>query len=153
MIIQVDTREKKNDFLIEAFEEQNVSIVKEKLDVGDYANLDHKDWEHQVIVDRKKDVLELCRCIGSDFDRFKREWLRAREHGILLVILIEDNNFTSMEDLQRWINPFRHKNAHAITGDRLYRTVNTISQRYADCIRFEFCHRDRFAERIIELLS
>ena len=42
---------------MKAFAEKKVSIVKEKLDVGDYANLDHKDWEHQVIVDRKKDVI------------------------------------------------------------------------------------------------
>ena len=154
MIIITDTREKKNDWLLADFQRMKVDIIKTKLDTGDYANADHlNSSDPKIIVDRKSSLTEMATDLGQQFERFKKEWLRARENNILLVVLIEHEEYECLEDILDWENPILALHPNAMKGSTLYKKMRTISDYYGDCIRFEFCKRKDFAKRIVELLE
>ena len=166
MQIQCDTREHKTEIQrIEAqFDALGVQHYRSKLYVGDYMNLDNP----RLVIDRKKDLQELCLNVTKGHERFKRELLRAQEQGIKIIILCEHGNeIKTLEDVYFWVNPRRksykwitvngkprkvkvepHK--RATSGEQLYRCLNTIATRYG--VEFQFCDKEDTGKRIIELL-
>lgn len=128
-----------------------------------------------VVVDTKRNVEEIAKNInGRNHDRFKRECQRARDDGYRLVVLIENRNgYTQLSDVCRWTNTHcvkckykkttgckpheaqgncpRHNTRKPIQGARLYKAMQTMSERYG--VRFEFCKPSEAAQRICELLG
>lgn len=167
MTIQEDTREKKKE--VERIEQQfdalGVYHFRSKLPVGDYMNLDNP----RLVIDRKHDLGELCTNVTQQHERFKRELLRAEEIGIKLIILCEHGEgIKSLEDVFFWKNPRRQQykwvtvngrprrvkidpKKMAISGEALYRTLNTIKDRYG--VEFYFCTQEETGQRIVELLG
>ena len=150
MIIQIDTREHKFELarIQRQIERLGVKTINSKLYVGDYQSLDNP----RLVIDRKKDLLELCGNVCQQHERFQRELMRARDAGIRIIILCEHGaDITSLEDVFFWDNPRRMQSPKATTGETLYRTLSTIRDRYG--VQFEFCAKRQTGKRIIDLLG
>lgn len=165
MQIQIDSREHKKEYerIARQFDELGIQHFRSKLYVGDYMSLDNP----RLIIDRKKDLQELCGNVCQQHERFKAELLRAREQGIRLIILVEHgDDIRSIEDVYFWKNPRKYEirwrwkdgkrvksviSAKAVDGKQLYKSLCTIRERYgAD---FAFCNKQDTGRVIAELLS
>ena len=129
-------------------------VVRSKLYVGDYQLANRGD----VVVDTKKDMLELAMDICRDHKRFSEECKKARDAGIRLVILTEELLPTG--GLANWKSPTwktttaRHKAGDAISQvkpETLYKAIHTMSTRYG--VEFHFCHKDETGDRIMDILT
>lgn len=150
MTIQIDTREHKFELarIQRQIERLGVKTINSKLYVGDYQSLDNP----RLVIDRKKDLLELCGNVCQQHERFQKELMRARDAGIRIIILCEHGaDITSLEDVFFWDNPRRTQSPKATTGETLYRTLSTIRDRYG--VQFEFCTKRQTGKRIIDLLG
>jgi hypothetical protein len=148
--IQIDTREHKFELarVQRQIEKKGVKTINSKLYVGDYQSLDNP----RLVIDRKKDLQELCSNVCQQHERFRRELVRAQDAGINLIILVEHGgDIHELEDVFFWDNPRIKDSPRATTGQALYRSLLTIRDRYG--VRFEFCDKRHTGERIVELLS
>lgn len=150
MIVQVDSREKPKAIkgILQTFKEHGIDVIESKLFVGDYMNFDNPRF----VIDRKQNLTEVCQNVCQDHDRFRRELIRAQEHGIKVVILVEHGQgVESLPDVAFWQNPRIRQSPKAVNGERLYKILLTIQKKY-DC-RFEFCDKSETGERIIKMLG
>lgn len=150
MTIQIDSREHKFELarIQKQLTKAGCKTIVSKLYVGDYQSLDNP----RLVVDRKKDLQELCGNVCQQHERFKNELIRALEAGIQIIILCEHGaDVQSLEDVYFWDNPRLKKSPKATSGESLYRSLCTIRDRYN--VRFEFCTKRETGKRIMELLS
>ena len=165
MQVQVDTREHKNEWerIQKQFDALGVQYFRSKLYVGDYQSLDNP----RLVIDRKKDLNELCGNVCQQHDRFKAELIRAMQQNIKIVIMVEHGeDVKSLEDVYFWENPRKHeviwktvngkrvktvRSAKAIDGMQLYKSLCTIRDRYN--VDFEFCTKEETGKRIVEILG
>lgn len=121
----------------------------------------------RLVIDRKKDLQELCGNVCQQHERFKAELIRAMEQGIKIVILCEHGpDIKSIEDVWFWQNPRKHKviwktvngqrvrtvmSEKAVDGNQLYKSLCTIRDRYN--VDFVFCNKEETGRRIVEILS
>ena len=148
MVIIEDTRQQrgKHELKHSCFEQMGVQLIRNMLPFGDYMVVP------SVSVDTKADKDEIAHNIGSDHKRFKNECVAARDAGCQLIVLVENTHgITCIDDVREWVNPELVYRPRAITGERLSKAMRTMSERYG--VRFEFCHPDEAAEKIIELLG
>jgi len=150
MTIQIDSREHKWE--LARIQRQLTALgcktIVSKLYVGDYQSLDNP----RLVIDRKKDLLELCGNVTQQHERFQRELIKAQEAGIRLIILIEHGgDIQSLEDVYFWDNPRLLQSPKATTGQGLYKSLCTIRNRYN--VRFEFCTKQETGKKIMELLD
>lgn len=150
MTIQVDTREHQHAIqkILAEFDKQGIKYYCSKLYVGDYMNLDNP----RVVVDRKQNLTEVCGNVFQGHDRFIRELKRANEAGIKVIILVEhSNDIKRLADVIWWKNPRLKVSPKAPTGEKLYKTMRTISERYG--CEWQFCSKLQTGKRILELLE
>lgn len=92
MLILVDSREQPN----KRFDERVKWFPhwrRLKLDAGDYSaevNVSGEWIQLPVAVERKMSIDELCACFTHERKRFEREFLRAKEAGTKMYLLVED---------------------------------------------------------------
>lgn len=90
----IDRREQKNEWIEEYCDKHKIPVIHRKLDVGDYAcQLGDITFENDFVVERKADLDEICGNLTADRDRFEREFLRAKAHGIKAYLLIENGSW------------------------------------------------------------
>ena len=149
MTIQIDTREHKWERarVERQLAKEGVKAITSKLYVGDYQALDRP----RLVVDRKKNLLELCSNVTQGHERFRKELLKAEDAGIRLVILCEEDGIDSLEDVYFWDNPRLVESPRATTGKQLYRSLCTIRDRYG--VQIEFCKKSETGKKIIEILT
>ncbi len=165
MQIQVDTREHNKEWerIKGQFDALGVQYFRSKMYVGDYQSLDNP----RLVIDRKKDLQEICGNVCQQHERFKAELLRAKEQGIKLVILCEHGaDVKSLEDVYFWQNPRKYQirwktvngkrvkdiiSAKAVDGNQLYKSLCTIRDRYG--VSFIFCTKEETGQKIIEILG
>lgn len=87
MDVIIDTREQ---LPLEFNSEYIGSIVRETLNIGDYA-VRFTDGTVPPVRFERKSLCDLFGTLSQGYKRFKKEIIRAREEGILLVIIIEEN--------------------------------------------------------------
>ena len=150
MTIQIDTREHKWE--LARIQRQLTALgcktFVSKLYVGDYQSLDNP----RLVIDRKKDLQELCGNVTQQHERFRSELIRAMEAGIQLIILVEHGeDIQTLEDVYFWDNPRLLKSPRATSGKGLYKSLCTIRDKYG--VRFEFCDKHHTGERIMLLLG
>lgn len=165
MNIQIDSREHKKE--VERIKKQldrlGVDHFTSKLYVGDYMSLDNP----RLCIDRKKNLQELCGNVTQQHKRFRDELVRAKDHGIKLIILVEHGpDIQSLEDVYFWDNPRSvpsiwvmrdghpvkvAENPRATSGATLYKSLCTIRDRYG--VDFHFCEKKDTGRRIVELLG
>lgn len=149
-VIQIDTREHQHAIqrIIATFDQEGIRHFSSKMFVGDYQRLDNG----LLVIDRKQSLQELASNVCQQHERFRAEMERANAAGIQIVILCEHGGkIRSLEDVKDWKNPRLKDSPKAITGERLYKVLNTIADRYG--IRFEFCDKHHTGQRIIEILE
>lgn len=165
MDIIVDTREHDSEWerIKEQFDSLDVRYFRSKLFVGDYQSLDNA----RLVVDRKKDLQELCGNVCQQHERFKAELVRAMDAGIKIVILCEHGkDIKDIEDVFTWVNPRSTREVwqkvngrmtktieqtKAVTGTALYKSLCTIRDRYN--VDFVFCTKDETGKMIVEILQ
>ena len=166
-VLYTDSRQQagKHDIKNEWWALHGVSTIVRKLDFGDYMT----DGSN-ISVDTKRNIDEIAKNInGREHDRFKRECIRARDAGYLLIILVENTEgVLAVDELRDWINGHcracvhfrtsqcdprdsgekcrKHGTRKPIQGERLARAMSTMSERYG--VRFEFCPPSDAARRI-----
>jgi ERCC4-type nuclease len=97
LVIVCDSREQVNDHVTGYFDKCKVAHTTRKLDTGDYsAMLDDMTLEHDVVVERKASIDELCGNMTADRDRFEREFLRAKANKTKVFLLIENCSWSSI---------------------------------------------------------
>lgn len=165
MQVQVDTREHAKEWerIKGQFDALGVQYFRSKMYVGDYQSLDNP----RLVIDRKKDLQEICGNVCQQHERFKAELLRAKEQGIKLVILCEHGaDIKSLGDVYFWQNKRKHElrwrtvngkrvkdviSAKAVDGNQLYKSLCTIRDRYN--VSFVFCQKEETGQKIIEILG
>lgn len=165
MQVQVDTREHAKEWerIKGQFDALGVQYFRSKLYVGDYQSLDNP----RLVIDRKKDLQEICGNVCQHHERFKAELIRAKEQGIKLVILCEHGaDVKSLEDVYFLQNPRKYQvrwktvngkrvkdviSAKAVDGNQLYKSLCTIRDRYN--VDFVFCQKEETGQKIIEILG
>ena len=150
MTIQIDSREKPKAIknIITEFNKQGITHFVSKLPCGDYMSLDNARFA----IDRKQNLLEVCKNVCQDHKRFINELNRANELGIRLVFLIEHSkNINCLNDVLNWVNPRIKEHPLAVSGERLFKKLSTIEKNYNT--KFYFCDKANTGKRIIEILS
>lgn len=161
-----DSREQKWDHVRNYLDRENILWKRSKLMVGDYARVDTMS----TIVDRKAHMTEVEGNLIQQHDRFRRECELAKECGIHLVVLIENNELRMLEDVKAWVNPRLTRwqqidAAHArgrmlnvkisprppVDGTRLYRIMETMSEKYG--VEWRFCPHQCAGEEICRILG
>lgn len=149
-MIFIDSREKPSAIkrTKEYFDRHNIKYAVTKLYVGDYQRADNS----LILIDRKKDILELTNNATQGHERFKRELCRLDELGGKMYILVEEK-LDSLEDINNWTSPTR-KDGTAYTkleGRTLYKILS--SWKYKHNIEFVFCHKNSTGKVISEILG
>ena len=165
MTIQIDSREHKAEVerIMSQFDSLGVDYFRSKLWVGDYMNLDNP----RLIIDRKKDLQELCGNVTQQHERFQAELIRAQEKGIHLIILCEHGEgIERLSDVHFWHNPRldmdywvmenghpvrRKKYPRATEGSALYKSLCTIRDKYG--VEILFCDKNETGDQIMKLLE
>ena len=146
MILLEDTRNKvgSHENVKRYCESHDISIVRTKLDVGDYMLPDGK-----ITVDTKQDLLELSRNLmnRADSSRFWREIRRSHEQGIKLVVLIESGRTAkTINDVAHWKSKFS-----GVRGRDLVDEMIRLEFSYG--VRWAFCDKRSTGRKIIEILT
>lgn len=150
MLILEDTRQQasKHETKHKWFSENGIKVERCRLYVGDYT----LPTNQSVCIDTKKDLQELVQDICQQHDRFRNELIRAQEAGIQLVILCEHGGqIKCLEDVYFWSNPRKKTSPKAMDGWKLFKTLNTMKDKYG--VRFEFCDKRQTGKRIVEILT
>lgn len=176
------------------WQSQGIDVVRVPLPVGDYVLMNDKIHDvldrksargiepkkidflgtYNVCCDSKFSIQELVSDIcGKQHERFRDECILARNNGIKLIILVENDpeivydrngkfimnqTITDLKDLHRWTNPrlwiFRSgKQAYprATKGLSLMKACYSMQEKYG--CRFVFCSSKDAGSKIIELLT
>ena len=149
MVILEDTRQQSKKHLAKHnwFAENGVEVVRTKLAVGDYT----LPTDQSICIDTKYGLLEICSNVTQQHRRFVEELDLAKKLGIQLLILCEEKNVHTLEDVKQWKNPRLRKSPKALTGETLYKILKTIEERHG--CQFLFCTKEETGRRIMELLS
>lgn len=168
LVIQQDTREqaRKHDHILKYFKESNIKVVRSKLYVGDYTRLDKQD----VCIDTKKDLQEVYQNVILNNTRFKNECIRAKEAGIKLIVLVEDESIQDVSQVEKWHNRRlddwiflneAHKKGKLLnrkisakppaSSAQLQKAMQTMSDRYG--VEWQFCKRENMGHKIVEILT
>ncbi|MBQ1574251.1 MAG: ERCC4 domain-containing protein [Clostridiales bacterium] len=146
-----DTREKKNQHVLDYFEAVGIKYEIAKLDFGDYMDA----YRPGIVIDRKQNIAELAKnVVGKDRDRFVRELERAKAAGSKMVILVEQNRYKDRErwisvkepaDLMLWSSPHTK-----IRGERVFRSVSGLIAKYG--ISVQFCDKRTTGRNILRII-
>lgn len=151
MRIVEDTRQQagRHELKHRAFEAHGDKLTRCALPVGDYALFP------RVSVDTKAGMHEIAQNIGGtekEHARFRRELIKAKDNGCHLYILIEnDEQIRTIDDVAHWVNPRLIDNPRAITGDRLAKAMRTMQSKYG--CTFVFCSPEQAAGLIYAILE
>ena len=150
-----DTRQQKGKHELKNrwLDEHGVNSVSSTLFVGDYMLIG------EVSVDTKRDIAELCNCLDGEHERFRNEAIKARDAGVRLIILTEnEDGVTDLDSLALWVEPekdFRRRNktgkARRRFGKRFAAACRTMQERYG--VEFMFCRPRDSGRMICELLG
>ena len=150
MTIIEDTRQQagKHEKIHKYFEENNIKLIRSKLLVGDYARIDNMS----VVIDTKKDLLELFGNLTKDHARVREDYITAKEAGVQLIILVEnENNIKNLDDLKGEVEVKTKKFTKILNGDTLRKIAKTMQEKYA--VQFLFTTPEKCPEKILEILG
>ncbi len=124
---------------------------------------------YKVCVDTKRNMQEIvCNICGRQHERFRDECILAKNNGIQLYVLVEnEDNIRCIADVSAWQNPRTKiqkwvttssgqrrrmlKYPDATKGEALAKAMGTMQDKYG--VKFLFCHPDEAGERILQLLT
>lgn len=145
MVIEIDTRNKKDSYLTEYLDKEGIKWIRNKLYSGDVKLLNSTD----VVIDLKKDLLEICGNLTrlSEHERVKREIAKAKEIGCKrFIFLINEKKIKTIDDVSNWSSS-RTK----VKGETLMKIMKTMSEKYE--VEFIFTTKEKAGEKILNLLG
>lgn len=112
-MVLYDTREQKNQHILDFLDKKKIQYKKKKIDEGDYTAIItaredmgiSRDLYFNIAVERKNSVDELASNLGEKRDdyrddiRLERELKRARQKGTMIYLVVEDKN--GMENIEK----------------------------------------------------
>ena len=124
------------------FEKNGIKCQVKKLDSGDYSAM-LGDWtlEHDVFIERKADLTEICGNFTQNRERFEKEFTRAKAVGAKPFLLIEED---SIDDV--YLGNYRSK----LPPKSLMASFLTWQVRYNTTILF--CSRSNAPKLIFGIL-
>ena len=148
MAVLVDSREQDTDRARWRYASIGLPVERCVLDYGDYSyNATLPDGRRvydtservrpTVSIERKMSLDELAECFGAGRDRFEREFLRARDAGAQMWLLVEGGS---------WENIYDHRYKSQMTPKSLAGSIIAFCGRYD--LRLVFCS-ERTTGRII----
>lgn len=149
MILLEDSRNKigKHKNINAYLESVGVRVIRTKLLCGDYT----LPANQSVCIDSKADMVETSMDLFADHARFRRECQLAKDCGIHLVVLIEDNTVANWDELLKWVNPQPNRSALTPNGERCYKVMKAMEYSYG--VEFQFCNKKDTGKRILQILT
>lgn len=142
IIIQCDSREQKNEEVIEYFDKVGQKYFISKVPGGDYINF----TSPKVTIDLKGSFVELSNNLTREHERFKREIKLVREDMKCDFVVLIREPIKSMEEVKSWSSKRTQ-----LTGDKLYKIMKTMEQRYG--VLWRFCSREDAGKKIIDIIE
>ena len=97
IVIIVDSREQSNKHITDYFDKNNIKYEVRKLDCGDYsARVGDMTLEHDMFIERKNSLTELCGNMGQNRERFEREFTKAKSEGAKPFLIIENDSLNDV---------------------------------------------------------
>ena len=149
MVVVEDSRNQtgKHKNIDAYLESVGVRVLRTKMIVGDYT----LPADQRICIDTKKDMVEVSQNIFQDHARFRRECELAKDCGIHLVVLIEDNTVANWDELLKWTNPQPNRSALTPNGERCYKVMKAMEYSYG--VEFQFCKKKDTGKRILQILT
>ena len=148
-VIVEDTRNRpdKNKHIRDQLEQLGYKVDRCKLYAGDYT------WatNQSICVDTKANMGEIESNLVHDHERFREECIRAKDAGIQLYMLIQDQKIKSVSDVFGWYNPRKRFSPKAVSGRQLGKMMISMEQKYG--VKFDFCTKNEVGQRILTLLG
>lgn len=154
-MILVDTREQANTHILRYLDKQGIEHCDVALEYGDYLNT-----ETGIVIERKRDFVELAGNCGTGHARFKRELERLDASGGQMYILVEQEG--DLDSLALWVNP-RATIKHRTLKSGVVKPIQPMSgaQMATICRRWQerhnvevvFCNRKESPKKLCELLG
>lgn len=152
----VDSRQQDGKHTIKHRQMQDIGykLLTSKLPLGDYAFIDNLS----VVVDTKKDILELITDMHKDHIRFRNECILAQKNKIQLFILVEE--IPPNNRIDEWKSPIwksdtkYHKKNQKVTNTDMVafrKSLITMQEKYG--VKFLFCNKSDTGKKIIEILE
>jgi ERCC4-type nuclease len=147
MTLLVDTREQPTKRLERRIETCGLPSERKALNVGDYSCFvtlpdgSILDFSDKVVVERKMNIDELCLNFGQERARFEREFERAKEAGIKVYLLIENDN---------WEKVYNGRYRSRMTPQALIASINAFRTRYN--MQLDFCKEETTGKLIKDIL-
>lgn len=156
-MIQFAGNEQNNKHIVKYFNNMGIDYFCEPMPFGDYTNPTN---EKQIVIERKKNLIEFANNCGKGHLRFKNELKKAKENGYEVVVLIEEE--FKYEDLPNWVNPKAKNKARVLkdgskvqrpnmTGKQMFKICESWKEKYP--IRFIFCNKNQSPVIISTLLK
>ena len=143
-VILEDTRQKleKNAHIRKQLIALGYEVNRCRLYCGDYS------WatNQAVCVDTKANMGEIESNLVHDHERFREECIRAKDAGIQLYMLIQDQKIKSVSDVFGWYNPRIRYSPKAVTGRQLGKMMISMEQKYS--VKLNFCTKNEVGQRI-----
>ena len=99
LTIICDTRER-DTHCEEYFKKNKIPCIVRKLDTGDYScqlgESGETTFEREIVVERKRNLDEICGNFTVERERFEREFLRAKAYNTKVVLVIENASWTDI---------------------------------------------------------
>lgn len=147
MIILVDTREQDTPAYRKRLEGFGCPSERYKLDYGDYSAAytdenGEKVYINKVVaIERKMNLDELCSCFTKGRQRFEREFIRAKNDGAKIHLLVESGSYEKM---------FGGMYRSLLTPDALTASYLAWSERYN--LQLHFCREETTPKLIYKIL-
>ena len=144
-MIIIDSREKKFNHIENYFKAHDIPYEVKKLDTGDYFNTDNPS----VLVDRKRDLQEVCSNLSSgkeNHTRFTNECRRAFSDHIRFIVLIEGTNCRELNDIKEWKSKYSKHTGRWLLGEMFRLTM-------AYKVEWQLCKKNETARKILEVLG
>lgn len=144
-MIQFAGNEQNNKHIIKYFNNMGIEYFCEPMPFGDYTNPTN---EKQIVIERKKNLIEFANNCGKGHLRFKNELKKAKDNGYEVVVLIEQQ--FNYNDLKTWVNPKAKNKTRVLkdgskvarpnmTGEQMWKICEAWKQNYP--VRFIFCDK------------
>lgn len=149
MVLQADSRERKNQNIIDYFDSIGQQYIVSKMISGDYQDVNSV----RTLIDLKQShgdgIAELCANLTktNNHQRFRNEIDRARLIGCeRFIVLIVSSKVDCVDDIHLWNNA-----RGQVKPETLEKIVKTFISKYG--IEVVFCKKNEAGAKIVELLT
>jgi len=160
MIILVDSREQRNQHILQKFSELDIKFKCKKLEFGDYSfEIDGISFENICAIERKANLTELSGNLCQGRTRFETEFCKGLLNNCKMVLLIEDESVREKCKLRVAMDKttidadtkFRKTWRSRMTGNSMVASIKAFKERYN--LELVFCKKNQTANKMLEIFE